>query len=71
MGLDYPASWPEIGMIYTIGPEGFPKPLDGISNREKRMKAEREAMERRESWRRLSPVFRDVIERADGNGIRQ
>lgn len=59
-GLDYPARWSEIPLIYTLGGDEYPKPFDSLT---KRLEAEKEKAARarlREQTKSMSPVFQTL-----------
>ena len=61
-GLDYPARWGEMPVIYALGGEEYPKPFDSLA---KRLLAEREKAKRerlREQTKGMSPAFRTLYE---------
>lgn len=62
LGLDYPAAWAEIPVIYAIAGKDYPKPFDNLE----REMAEREQMKEREETmeasRHMSAAFRSLYE---------
>lgn len=61
-GLDYPARWGEMPVIYALGGEEYPKPFDSLA---KRLRAELEKAKRerlREQTKGMSPAFRTLYE---------
>lgn len=61
-GLDYPARWGEIPVVYALGSDEYPKPFDSLA---KRLRADREKAERerlREQTKGMSPVFQTLYE---------
>ena len=59
-GLDYPARWGEIPLIYTLSGDEYPKPFDSLT---KRLEAEKENAARarlRERTKSMSPVFQTL-----------
>ena len=61
-GLDYPARWGEIPVVYALGSDEYPKPFDSLAKRLRadRKKAERERL--REQTKGMSPVFQTLYE---------
>lgn len=64
MGLDYPASWSDLPVIYALGSDLFPKPLDGLSKRREAESRKTDDEEFHEAVSAMSPVFRHLYENA-------
>ncbi|WP_237564617.1 hypothetical protein [Bifidobacterium tibiigranuli] len=62
MGLDYPAGWADLTVIYALASDLFPKPLDGLARRRRTEARKADDDELRQAAGSMSPVFQHLYE---------